>query len=196
MTFNPNIPQGSQQISATTSGIQTNFSQSNTAFGVDHTPFDTLANQGYHKKATLVQQSVDPGSVALADILYTKSVTYPNAAGTFNELFMRRASGDAGTIVQLTTGPANPSANANGYTFLPGGIILQWGNYTINSPNTSLAVNFPIAFPNTCWSLVITGLSPTAGQTAAYGSLSRTGFTGLKATALASVFYNYIAIGN
>tara|TARA_Y100001954_G_scaffold237898_1_gene303245 strand:- start:52917 stop:53849 length:933 start_codon:yes stop_codon:yes gene_type:complete len=40
----------------------------------------------------------------------------------------------------------------NGYTVLPSGLILQWGN-TIVSPSSS-TVTFPLAFPNGCCSVV------------------------------------------
>ena len=42
--------------------------------------------------------------------------------------------------------------NVNGYTYLPNGLILQWGLQNESSIGT-----FPVAFPNACFSLIATG---------------------------------------
>ena len=47
-----------------------------------------------------------------------------------------------------------PSAIANGYSYLPNGLLLQWG--TLLAANTTSTVTFPIAFPTACYSVVAT----------------------------------------
>jgi hypothetical protein len=42
--------------------------------------------------------------------------------------------------------------SSNGYTYLPNGLILQWGLQNESSIGT-----FPVAFPNACFSLIATG---------------------------------------
>ena len=49
----------------------------------------------------------------------------------------------------------NQSMAASGYQKLPGGLILQWGSSTGTSGG-SVAVTFPIAFPNACYRVVAT----------------------------------------
>jgi hypothetical protein len=44
------------------------------------------------------------------------------------------------------------SLSTNGYVKLPGGIIIQWGQYSLTASGTY--VNFPIAFPAACASFV------------------------------------------
>ncbi|UUZ93259.1 tail fiber protein [Paenibacillus sp. P25] len=44
----------------------------------------------------------------------------------------------------------------NGYQKLPSGLILQWGTVSIPNGGTNTNVNFPIAFPNSCFSAVAT----------------------------------------
>jgi len=44
------------------------------------------------------------------------------------------------------------SLSTNGYVKLPGGIIIQWGQYSLTASGTY--VNFPIAFPTACASFV------------------------------------------
>ena len=54
------------------------------------------------------------------------------------------------TPVGLIAAFAN-SKTTNGYTYLPNGLIMQWG-----SQNESNIGTFPIAFPNACLSLIAT----------------------------------------
>ena len=57
-----------------------------------------------------------------------------------------------GSILQYNGSVWSPSGQSsktiNGYTYLPGGIIMQWGTYSLPSGNgTTNAVTFSIAFP-------------------------------------------------
>jgi hypothetical protein len=48
------------------------------------------------------------------------------------------------------------SLTSNGYQFLPGGLILQWGTTGSLSNDTPTPVNFQIHFPNACLAVVVT----------------------------------------
>jgi len=95
--------------------------------------------------------------------------------------------------------------STNGYTALPGGILLQWGyNYCTSS---SLLVYFPIAFSSAPYSIIATPADPGTGAgTASYvigiqafGSPTSTYFTiGMKninGSSIASTYVNWFAIG-
>jgi len=194
MSFNLNVPQSGQEIKNTTSAINTNFNVANTDFGIDHVDFTNPAfpggNGGLHNKVSLLQQSGDPAAASNTNIVYTKSVTYANAAGTFNEVFMRRSTQDASTIVQLTTAPGNPNTSSTGNTFLPGGLILQWGNRV--GPGS---VNFSTTFPNGCLSATIT--SNTNTVIPAISALNRANIIiGASGSGSGAATYYFIAVGN
>lgn len=182
MTFNANIPQATDLISQSQSQIQTNFSQSNTAFGIDHTAFDVVTNQGKHKKSTYVEQGSDPATSANEVALYSKDLA------SVSTLYLRKESN--GTVIQMSG--ADPIDAASGKTFLPGGFLMQWGTYSIASPLTTTAVSFASNF-NTVYSLVITG--NTVGQVASYSSLATSGFTGVRSSTTGTNTFTYIAIG-
>lgn len=166
-TYNPSIPQATDLISNSQAQILTNFGQLNTQFGVDHSAFNTgSANgTGFHTKVTLVQ-GADATAVASANVIYTK------AAGGFNELFMRRSTGDGSGIIQMTTGQPYFSSNANQSevsSFLPGppgssGIILKAGKVNITAVGswTAGTITFLTAFPNNCYSATITPVRGTS----------------------------------
>ena len=48
------------------------------------------------------------------------------------------------------------SKTANGYSYLPNGLIVQWGITASIAANTNTTVNFPITFPNACLRVVPT----------------------------------------
>ncbi len=185
MTFDASIPQATDLISQSQSQIQTNFSQSNTAFGIDHTAFDVVSNQGKHKKSTYVDQASNPSTSANEVALYTKNLS---GAST---LYLRKESN--GTVVQMS-GP-DPVVAASGLSFLPGGIIIQWGTYTITNGNATVAVLFSSSF-TTVYSLVITGNGSADSSRPYYTSLSASGFTGGRGGTAGTVNYTYIAIGS
>ena len=191
MTFNPAIPGPTDLISASQSQIQTNFSQSNTAFGIDHTAFDVLTNQGKHKKSTYVEQAVDPVTAANELALYSKDL-----AGV-STLYMRKES--SGTVIQMSG--VDPTLATQGKTFLPGGLIIQWVTYTINNGSSTATVSFAAAFPTAVYSLTITCSAFNGGNVPGdllvnYTGLGLSQFTGQRINAPATgANYSYIAIG-
>ena len=71
---------------------------------------------------------------------------------------------------------ANQSLSANGYQKLPGGLIIQWGGLNIT---TGTVVTFPIAFPNTLYSVTAAqgANSSATNSTIDTFSLGLTGFS-------------------
>ena len=59
------------------------------------------------------------------------------------------ASNQATTLSQFAS-----NIVTDGYTYLPNGLILQWGYFSNLPPSTPM--NFPIAFPNACFNIVAT----------------------------------------
>jgi hypothetical protein len=72
------------------------------------------------------------------------------------------------------------SLSSNGYTYLPNGIIMQWGSAGGASSNPA-TILFPISFPNSCFSVVITNnvgdvdVAPTQDALATF-NITLTGF--------------------
>ena len=184
MSFNPAIPQPNDLISQSQSQIQTNFSQADTAFGIDHTPFSTVSNQGKHKKSTYIEQGSNPATLANEMAVFSKDL----AAVT--TLYLRKESN--GTVIQMSG--RDPIDAASGCTFLPGGFLLQWGTYTITSHATTQAVSFAATF-GTVYSLTITGNITNNNSMPSYSGLSTTGFTGKQTTGNFTTVFTYIAIG-
>ncbi len=96
MSYHPNIPQANDDPSISQGDLLDNFIKLNSDFSVNHVPFTSGGNKGFH---TLVQfptvQANDPAVSGL------ESVLYPKAGPTDSELFFRNVN----SISQMTNLP-------------------------------------------------------------------------------------------
>lgn len=127
----PNDPADDQPIM-----LQNNQSAA-AIFAVDHVPFNNNFG-GYHNHSTYVNQTADPTTISTEGAVYAKNVT-----GTTALYWVR--DGSLSTVVQLTpdhlTAPIfNPTTGAS---WLPGNIIIQWGQAT---KSTGQSVSFPYTY--------------------------------------------------
>lgn len=172
--------------------MRQNFQQIAISYNTDHVPLSSGVNVGFSNKLTLVDQTSGPGSAASQVVEYAKSVIYPNAAGTFSELFFERDA--SGTEVQMTTGPGDPIAASTGQTYLPGGMILKWGQDSVAIGSNQTVPFTQGAFPTNCFAVVVSGRN--AGNTPGsfnVNAVSRTDFT-IYCNVTGNIYY--FAIGN
>lgn len=87
----------------------------------------------------------------------------PNKNTARNNLSVySRAEVDSQLLNVLKTadfnGVGRQSLNTNGYQRLPGGLIIQWG-VTSGSGSSGTVVTFPVAFPNSCASVIVNAIN-------------------------------------
>lgn len=132
ITYIPDIPDGPHNPSDDQPDMKTNTNNINAIIGVDHVPFN-VNQSGYHKVIRFQNQLANPTPNGFGQ-LYTRT------RNSDNQLFYETSSG---TVFQITS---TPSAITDGYTFLPGGILMQWG--IVPFPGGSGGVTFNIPFPS------------------------------------------------
>lgn len=110
--------------------------------------------------------------------------TSTNQINTFN-----------GLIWTVIAPPGASVFAANGYSQLPGGLIIQWGTTGVSNFNVQTH-NFPIAFPTACLQVVATpGLNGDAGSVnIIVGNFTTTSFQSDGGTAERP--FHWIAVGN
>ena len=124
-TYFTNVPQSTQKISATQAPILSNFEAINELIGVNHVGFTDSINFGKHNFTTLPFQGSDPSTGADEITLYAKATGTPNAG----EIFYRYPSN--GTIAQLSgSSIGQAGATTDGWSYLPGSILMKWGQAT------------------------------------------------------------------
>lgn len=183
MTYNPSIPQPNDILSQSQAQIQTNFAQADTIFDVNHITFDnaSVASRGKHRRVDLIRVAA-PGSIA------TEAVVYQKLASGSSNLFMQRDG--VGTEIQLT-GP-NPVIAATGTTFLPGGMIMNFGSVVgALAGNTA---TFATPFPTNVFAITLGIGDSTVTRTATVSSITLNDCLIKCSTGPNTVYY--IAIGN
>jgi len=133
MTYTNSIPVSGDSLGSTRDRIRVNFEQIAIVEAINHVAFNS-AGEGKHKFLQMPEQAAAP-AVAVNEAGFYAKVSTPLINPAESNLFFRGESD--GTEYQLTkaisTVPAPErfgalSATApNGWTFLPGGLILQWG---------------------------------------------------------------------
>jgi len=160
-----NVPVPNQTLGASRDLINQNFSVINTAFSVNHVPYnDGSGQQGMHQ--FLQMPSATPTIATTSTQLGIYANTGPFSGNP--ELFFQRQSLAANSGYAFT----EAQNTANGWTRLPSGILLKWGQQSIAS-GTSSGANAPVIFPtgagipvfNNVFQIIL-GQRYTASQTA------------------------------
>lgn len=138
MAYQPGIPTGTIPLDQDYLNLQGNFGQINTTYGTDHIPLTQVQNNGFHGDIHLVPVSTVtsnppnnypasvPGASAGVGQLFTAGI---NDGINSDEALYYQTGG--GRVIQITSNFV-PKNSQNGFSMLPGGLIIQWG-----------VVNFP-----------------------------------------------------
>jgi len=204
-SYQPNIPSGIVDLDQDYLNIKGNFQQLNTTYGIDHVAYSVSLNNGYHKALHLIPQAA-PAAISGIGELYTQTTN--DGVNTGQQVFYQFIDGSAVTInIPLTRNflPAvgtNVSFPSNGYTFLPGGFIFQWGSVSATSAtsvpvvfSTSGNINFPASIFNVQVSRIHSASSPGSNSMWVQSTgLTTSGFT-IHNDDGHSWIYNWTAIG-
>lgn len=178
-TFQPLVPTGRVRLSIDYQNLQKNFQQLDTTFGVDHTLFSNqTAQNGYHKTvhmipiSTVASRPPDNQPINPADYVATPgfgqllSAEINDGINTDTALYFLTG----GNRLQQLTRNFLPVASNNGYTFIPGGLMVQWGRVTglsgawPTSDQTLLFATNNINFANNCFAVFTTFIGPTSSS--------------------------------
>jgi hypothetical protein len=156
MSYTLGIPADGQSLGNSKPQVRTNFTQIFNAFALNHVPLNG-SGQGKH---LFVQMPEDADKVTGANEIGL----YCKEAQSYANLFFRQETGGAdpdknqGAIIQMTN--VAPVNSANGRSFLPGGLLIQWGVTTLDS-NGQATINFSPSFSlagvnNAPWNIQLT----------------------------------------
>lgn len=200
-SYQPGIPSGTIDLDVDYLNIQGNFQQLDTSFAVDHVTFSNQTPQnGYHQSIRF-----NPVSTTVTNAPNNQPVVSPATVANYGQLFSAQINDGintdtafyfktgGGRLTQLSRN-FQPVAATRGYTFLPGGLILQWG--TDLSTGKDTAIVFPQPLSATAYSVTV-GRGQTSTITDGYGVtlVTSTGFTFTSTSALAGVRLFWMAIG-
>lgn len=196
-TFTPGYPPDGSSLGQTKAPIRNNIDGTFQTVAIDHVDNNGSPGAqpaGYH---TVIHQ-VPQASVATAagyNQIFSgvPGALLVNAAATpaipnNGDQQLYSLSG-TGVLSQLT----GKSAAANGYAWI-GGILLQWGSGT--ATNTGAVIPFPIAFPNSVFSVVCTVYNSGSAvrSVSEVNSASVTSFTAISNNSTNLVYFMAVGI--
>lgn len=183
MTYTPDIPISGETLGSTRDRIRGNFQENAVVEAVNHVAFNSVG-KGKHKFLQMPEQVSAPVTLVNEAGFYSKAGLNPAEANLFfrgeNNGFeyqlTKAYSAQTATFGNNTNYQVGPPSLNGGWTFLPGGLILQYGYTNSISSSSSRTVTFPVIFPNEVISINITGLraASSPGDTDAWVS---TGYT-------------------
>jgi hypothetical protein len=198
-TYTPGYPPDGSSLGQTKSVIRNNLDGTFETLGIDHVNNNGVTNNnltgnpaGYHNIAHFVPQGADPAAIAGYGQLYSKTI---DDETDDQALFWETGGG----LIQQLTVNVTPSPTPNGYSFLPGGLIIQWGS--VASPGTDGTVDFPLEFPsgNPPFSIVLTSKNSSASSGAitvnTSPAVTAAQFT-YRITSSSDALFYWMAIGN
>ena len=162
-TYTLGYPPDGSSLGNTKAVIRDNLDGTFQVFSVDHQDQNEVG-AGSHTKVSLKNTTGTTTPTLPPNIFgggYETLYSQPAGApplGSLGEIFYSRGGG-AG--IQLT-GPGTPTKATNGYTFLAGGIMLQWGQSNVNASGATTTINFSPTFSTACLNVQITCIQSTA----------------------------------
>lgn len=163
MTYTIGVPFDAQSLANSKPQIRANFQVIFNDFAVNHVAFNSLG-EGKHKFLQMPNQGADATTLASESAFYAKS------AQAYSNLFWRQESGGAdptknqGAVIQMTN--ILPINALNGSTFLPGGLLLNFGQVVLAGGIAT--VLYPTGYEfslggvaNPAWSIQLTVFAST-----------------------------------
>lgn len=127
----------------------------------DHVGFG-FPNGGYHKVIHLVPQTSDPTPPGSFGQIYSKQIVSVND----DEALFYETGGSR--VIQMTCNVV-PVNSSNGFSFLPGGLLFQWGTTPAISGNITYPQPFSANAYNVQLTLRATGVTSNSRVTYAIG---------------------------
>lgn len=172
MAYVSNIPQPNDLLSESQGDILGNFQSANTTYGINHYPFDnaTVGQIGKHKFVEMPVSAVIPAGLIAGDgTVYAKTANaatqlFYSPDNSTNEYQLTRCiAASFASFSTFTVFDGTQPRVTGGWTFLPGGLLMQYG--IITSPVNNDTIKLPVAFSSFCVPTITSVRSNTDDKT-------------------------------
>lgn len=148
MAYISNIPQPTDLFSQSQPQILGNFGAIKTLIDVNHVDFADATNQGKHNFVSFYPQTVAPTLNNTTDVIAYGLVSPITSQ---NELYISKVNQVTVTLIPSTASILSvlsaPATNSQGWSYLPSGILIKWGQTDITSTalNPVQTFTYPVA---------------------------------------------------
>jgi len=159
-SYNTGIPAANNNPSVDQPNMQTNTNSINSILNVDHYNFNDNEG-GHHRQTTFVDQTI-PTTAVGQSALYSKTSGQSQVFATGNnstdeyQLTRMIDASFAKFSLEVPLVASGTASGDGGWTFLPGGMLLQYGSCTNDSTSGGSTFTFPVAFTSVPFSMVAT----------------------------------------
>lgn len=198
MTYSPRPKPSGDTLVGSRDQIRTNFEVIQDRFEDNHTAYGS--GSGKHSFIQIPERAAIPAGLVASDgTLYTKdangrSQLFYTDEDSGNEYQMTRAN--VGAFTEFATNTNYSGSINGGWTFLPGGMILNYG-FLSAATTTTRTITFAKSLTNTSYSVTITPVGVSLNDTnvsVITGSISNTSFDVRNPNSLSIGIY-WMAIG-
>ena len=165
------VPNAGQSLGATRDQIRNNILDIKNSLAINHVDLDNAPDTGKHIMTNFVQVSAaaqkpttSATEVALYNDVATTGQIYicpPNTTQGDKKKLLTAGDISLATFGTNTNYPTIVAGQDGGWTFLPGGLLLQYGKFT--TATVSGVVFFPIKFSSAPYSITTTGVFGAGG---------------------------------
>jgi hypothetical protein len=162
------------------------------------TGVDTTSFEGRHRQVCLNNRhGLAPTVAGIGDgtdaLIYSDNgnIFFGTSVGAGNFKMTTFNANTLGGLASFATGP--------GWTFLPGGLIMQYGIATITGSSSPQTISFPITFPGAVFSVTTTGISSNSSTNTvniSSGSIATNQFQIFNSATTSVLSMYWMAIGN
>jgi hypothetical protein len=194
MSFTPNIPASGQSLGSSRTQVLNNFSVLRSTIAANHVDVNSMG-AGKHNFSEYVAQAQSPATAN------TEVALYCRVAGGVAQLFLQKENQIAGaTDIAMTRADAGVQIGDAGWTFLPGGFIMQWGSTGVvnGAFTTTFTAHGGISYVNKVYQVFLVVDDPGAPSnpitsfTVNHSANTNTSFSGHTNRAIT---LSYLAIG-
>jgi hypothetical protein len=178
--YERDIPDAPNNPSVDQPDMKANTNAIDDILAVDHYSFN-VNESGWHKQATMPVLGAIPAKTAGQGVTYTKT-----ADGASNLFYAGDANTDEYQLTRTNTAnfptfAVDTGPSSTGWTFLPGGLLMQWGHRTTGSNGTA-SITFPITFTTGAFTVLVTVKQPGSvgsfnDRIGTFRDLTTSGFT-------------------
>lgn len=184
MPFVP-VPNAGESLDGTRDYIRENMNLLRNTIGRNHVDVNDV-NYGKHNFSEYIDQGVSTPAIVAGEC-----ATYGRSFGGVTQLtFTQDATGNVYQLTRAIPASVATFAQATGWTFLPGGLLLQYGTGAATGGTTPVV--FPVTF-TTLYSITLSRRSTSS--TYGYSSPSTTGFDFVSDSPAVGVNFGWMAIG-
>lgn len=188
-----------QSLGQTRDAIRNNFTNYFNTISLNHVAPNS-AGAGKHTFAEFVEQAQAPATSIDEVAVYSRQVTYPGPVIN-SELFLQKENQLVNAAdIQMSRLDVGIKAGTSGWTFLPGGLIMQWGTTgVVNGAYTTIyTAHGGIAFKTATYQVFLTVNDPGAPNTPVTSftvNQSLNSPTQFQGTTNRAITLSYLAIG-